>query len=451
MRLILPFFIFLQILAGFLASACFFNISVYPDGVWGLSVLGYAIFVILMFHFAKTNDARLPPSSWRLHYIAAAIHVQQIILVATLQLYIFFTIARILFLILFPLAVFMDCLLTHRMLAQDGVSWNQRSTIYVGCYLRIVLWLASTTIYFIRLNEGTISEIALYFVALASYTNCLHFVANSYGILRDTTCSASNGSLFERFKAFIASCFERFDNDLIRSLIDLFLVLLIPIYAILFEFYLRISENYWLISHAVFAILCFALTRFVDQYDPRKPPEADFLLVRKRRWQSFLITLLFVSAISWIRMRILETSLELKIGVAFLSNAIIIFRFVSMIALQKVEVPDLVYTSGETKMEKYVEVLLMVVACAITVINLVPRMRDVEIHFFTIMRSFLFLSTMQSIHIISGRYREQVRPEHFVQVVVAVVPPAVIDPHPEDQPEYLPFRRSIRCEEAISV
>jgi len=173
--------------------------------------------------------------------------------------------------------------------------------------------------------------------------------------------------------------------------------------------------------------------------------------VRKRRWQSFLITLLFVSAISWIRMRILETSLELKIGVAFLSNAIIIFRFVSMIALQKVEVPDLVYISGETKMEKFVELLLMVVACAITVINLVPKMRDVEIHFFTIMRSFLFMSTMQSIHIISGRYREQVRPEHFVQVVVAVVPPAVIDPHPEDQPEYLPFRRSIRCEEAISV
>ena len=114
-----------------------------------------------------------------------------------------------------------------------------------------------------------------------------------------------------------------------------------------------------------------------------------------------------------------------------------------MIALQKVEVPYLVYASGDTGGEKFVEDCLLVVACAITFINLVPQLRYLEVYFFTIMRSFLFLSTVQSIHIIAGRYREKVRQENIVQVVIAVPASAVID-NP-------PFRRSQRNGEAVNV
>ena len=462
LNLITFLFHFLAVILSFFS---FFHKVVYPGGVWGLSVLGYAIFMGLSFQVAKTYDARVPPASWRLHQISALLLYIEIVLVATLHIYIANAVAQIFFLTLFGITVFLDSIVTHRLLAQDGVSWNTSKPIYIGCYLRIVFWVVSTPIYFALLNEGQISESALYFVAMSSYLNCLHFTANYYGILREETINASNGSLFERFKASIASCFERFDNDIIRTVIDIVLYLLIIIYVLIFEFYLRISETYWLISHTVFAILCFAIIRFINQYDPRKPPEADFLIVRNRRLQSLWMTLLFVSAMSWIRMPILKTTLEVKIVICSLTNTIIIFRFISMIALQKVEVPDLVYASGDIIIEKFVEVCLMVVACAMTFINLVPGIRYVEIHFFTILRLFLFWSTMQSIHIIAGRYREQVRQENVVQVVIAVPPlaelhpaelhlaeldpaehhpaelnSANIDPHLKD---YLPFRRSI--------
>jgi hypothetical protein len=451
MRLILPFFIFLQILAVLLSSACFFHRIVYPGGVWSFSVIGYAIFVGLLFQVAKKYDARVQPASWRLHQISALLLYIEIVLVATLHIYISYVVAQALFLTLFGITVFLDCFVTHRLLVQNGVSWSTRRLICVICYLRIVFWVVSTPIYFAFLNEGKISEVALYFVALASYTNCLHFIANWYGILRPETLYASNGSLFERFKAFIASCFEKFEIESIRFVFDMVLNLLLVVYILICELYLRISETYWLISHAVFALLCFAVTRFINRYDPRKPPDADFLIVRKRRWQLFCMTLLFVSAISWIRMPLIKTSVDVKILVCSLTNSIIILRYVSMIALQKVEVPYPVYASGDTFGERFVEISLMVVACAITFINLVPQIRYLEVYFFTIMRSFLFLSTMQSIHMISGRYRDKVRQENVVQVVIAEVHPAVIDPYPENEPEYRPFRRSERYEEAISV
>jgi len=443
MRLILPFFIFFQILAVLLSSACFFHRIVYPGGVWSFSVIGYAIFVGLLFQVAKTYDARVQPASWRLHQISALLLYIEIVLVATLHIYNSYVVAQALFLTFFSLTIFIDCFVTHRLLVQNGVSWSTSNLICVICYLRIVFWVVSTPIYFAFLNEGKISEVALYFVALASYTNCLHFIANWYGILREETIYASNGSLFVRFKAFIASCFERFDNESIRNVFDIFLSLLIVVYVLIFEFYLRISETYWLISHAVFALLSFAVTRFIHQYDPRKSPDADFLIVRKRRLQLFCMTFLFVSAISWIRMPLIKTSFEVKVLVSSLTISIIILRYVSMIALQKVEVPYLVYASGDTGGEKFVEDCLLVVACAITFINLVPQLRYLEVYFFTIMRSFLFLSTVQSIHIIAGRYREKVRQENIVQVVIAVPAPAVID-NP-------PFRRSQRNGEAVNV
>lgn len=432
-----------HLLAVILSFFSFFHKVVYPGGVWGLSVLGYAIFVGLLFYFAKTYDARVPPASWRLHRIFALLLYMEIVLVATLHIYIANQVVQILFLTLFGITVLLDTVVTHRLLAQDGVNWNTSKPIYIGCYLRIVFWVVSTPIYFALLNEGQISESALYFVALSSYLNCLHFTANYHGILREETIYASNGSLFERFKAFIASCFERFDVESIRNVFDIFLSLLITVYVLVFEFYLRISETYWLISHTVFALLCFVVTRFIHQYDPRKPPDADFLIVRKRRLQLFCMTLLFVSAISWIRMPLIKTTFEVKILVCSLTNSIIILRYVSMIALQKVEVPYLVYASGDTFGEKFVESSFVVVACAITFINLVPEIRYLEIYFFNIMRSFLFLSTMQSIHLIAGRYRDKVRQENVDQVVIAVPPPAVIDNRP--------FRRSQRNGEAVNV
>lgn len=443
MRKLVICFISSQVLAVLLSFFCFFHKVVYPSGKWGLSVLGYAIFVGLLFHFAKTYDARVPLASWRLHQISALLLYIEIVLVATLHIYISNAIAQALFLILFPVTVFLDSYVTHRILATDGVSWNTRQPIYIGCYFKIVFLVVSTTIYFALLSQGKISESALYFVALSSYTNCLHLIANWYGILRETTVYASNGSLFVRFKAFIASCFERFDNESIRCVFDIGLSVLLVVYFLVFELYLRISESYWLISHAVFALLCFAVTRFIHEYDPRKPPDADFLSVRKRRFQLFCMTLLFVSAISWIRMPLIKTIFEVKILVCFLTNTIIIFRYLSMIALQKVEVPYLVYTSGETKIEKFCEIFLMALACAMTFISLVPRLSDVGIYFFILMRSFLFLSTMQSIHLIAGRYREKVRHENIVQVVIAVPAPAVIDDRP--------FRRSQQNGEAVNV
>lgn len=440
MRKFALFFLFLQCLAPFLSSAAsFFQNFVYPGGVWGVSVVGYAFLVGLLFQLAKPYDARVPPVSWRLHYIAALVCSTEIILVATLQLYISFVIPTV-FVVLFGVLMCIDCLVTHAILAEVGIRWDSEPIIYFGCFLRNVVWVAFAPIYFFRFNEqSTLFEVTRFFVTFICYTNCIHFVASCYGILRETTVSSSNGSLVERFVYFVSKVYQKLLHYCTkRDCVDLLLTLMLLIFLMI-EVNLKlidIAEAYWLVQYVVYGAICVASICYLNKTDPRKPPEVELQRLRKHRLRAFFMTVLFILALVGLRSPFLVTTLEMKVAFGFTISAIVVVRFCVMISLQQIEMPYQVYFSTISWWDKSIEFFIMLVACSMTTINVVPGMEFAERQLFRALRLLIMLNLLQSIHLVSGKYREQVRQEP-PQIVIAVPPPAVIDP----AIQYAPFQR----------
>jgi len=152
--------------------------------------------------------------------------------------------------------------------------------------------------------------------------------------------------------------------------------------------------------------------------------------------RAFFMTVLFILALVWLRTPFLVTSLEMKVAFGFTISAIVVVRFCVMISLQQIEMPYQVYFSTISWWDKSIEFFIMLVACSMITINIVPGMEFAERHLFRALRLLIMLSLLQSIHLVSGKYREQVRQEP-PQIVIAIPPPAVIDP----VIQYAPFQR----------
>jgi len=100
--------------------------------------------------------------------------------------------------------------------------------------------------------------------------------------------------------------------------------------------------------------------------------------------------------------------------------------------------PYQVYVSSISWWDKSMELFIMLVACSMTTINIVPGMEQHERQLFRALRLLIMLNMLQSIHLVSGKYREQVRQEP-PQIVIAVPPLALVE---EPAIQYAPFRRS---------
>ena len=418
MRVFTIHFFIMQFLAACLSSAGFFHNLLYPGDLWWISIIGFAVIVGLMFRIASTYDARERPSCWLFHYIGAFILAAEIILVVCHQLGISRNISEVVYLTWFGLLLLSDVYVTTKMLLQGHLSFAEAKSPWLIAYLRIVVWALSGTIHFAHLSEG----LTVCLVLFASYTNCLHFVANAYGLLREGTVSASNGSLFTRFKEYCASILDDFDK---RTLVFLSLLIVVVIYALMFEFFLITPERFWIIPHALYAVLCTASFQWLDKYDPRKPPERDVLVLRKQRAMAFFMNCLFVFSLYWIRMPLVVTTYEVKIAISCLTNAIFIFRFVAMLKLQQLEIPYLKYVSKTTLWNKIVEMTVMLIACVLSILNLVDGVQTVSFLGFAFLRSFIFMSTVYTVQVIYGEFRDPVRQEspQIAEPPVAVVAP----------------------------
>ena len=385
-------------------------------GIWGIPVLGFALLVGVIFQIAVYYDPRESNQQRYAGYVAVSF-LCHLMLWSTLDL--IFIKGRTTETVLGTVFGAIAILTLLTMAEYAWVTGQTHGQVYPSfCEIRRFFFFNSSSLLVIGYLLGVeglikgVKPIVIFF----TYSNVVYFAAIYSGILHEQTNRASNGSIAERLKAWYRSRTQ--PGELFSSVH--------AVLSLLFAFYLfveigcQIPTKYRLIPKAVFAVIVALSFYAARRYDPRKPPETSNLVNRLIGLLTHFGVAIYLEVyVEFIRQKndpyafeVHSVTLIVLVLLRMMTSFWMIFHEISI---------DL-----RRNPRKLLVILFHIGVYTLTsvffvLMNIVNKN---SIEFFvgqSLTNSWFYLSTLNILAIIAGKYRDVVRQVHPVQMPLEVL------------------------------
>jgi hypothetical protein len=245
-------------------------------GIWGIPVFGFAIIVAAIFRLAVYYDPRVSNQQLYAGYVAA-LFISYLVLWSTLDL--IFMKGRKIETVLSVLFSAIGILTLITIAEYAWITGQTPGNVYpTFCEIRRFFFFNSSTLLVIGYLLGAEALIRGFkpIVIFFNYSNVVYFAALYSGILHEQTNRATNGSIAEGLKTWFRS---RTQPGELFSSVHAILLLLIAFWLFV-EIGWQFPTKYRLIPNAVFVVIVALSFYAARRYDPRKAPETSNLLNR---------------------------------------------------------------------------------------------------------------------------------------------------------------------------
>jgi len=249
-------------------------------GIWGIPVFGFALLVAAIFRIAVYYDPREPPANASVTkygcYVAGSFVICHLVMSSldyTLQKG-----QHPAWIAVSAIAAFVN-IMTLTVTESEWVTRQTVGRVYpFVCELRRFVFVISSSLLLVGhlTNSDGLVKAAQPIVMLVVYTNYVYFAAVHYGVFRQQTIRAWNGSITERISDWL-----RLQIRPGRLFITVQIILTAMIFIYLaFESMLQVPTKFRLIPKALFVVTVSLSYLAAGLYDPRKPPETSNLVSR---------------------------------------------------------------------------------------------------------------------------------------------------------------------------